>query len=621
MSRQPISSAAAGEALQAPFPVNPFGFTWWLVRHVVPGRAATLLLITAVATGLQALAPYVLGRFVDTLEAVAAGHAQREAVTALFLLLVVAWLVGPAVGRLYTLVNAFTMPRMRAAIDTALVDWTLRQSASFFSHGFSGALTQQIRKAGQAAPNLFESFVLPFNRVAVTMAVAGVLLWTAQPVYAYAFAAFTAVFIGVSLVMARYVGRVIEKLAEARSVVSGRIADIIGGNAVVRSFGAEDFERQTLVPLVEEEYRWGRRSRVAFTVMRMAQLVLSVGFMTGLTWLALQAALDGELSTGAVAMILAIGLQLTMSITTLGDDILDSFEQVGDLRESLLALSRPRELADAPTAVALPVTAGPVMFRDVTFRYGGASRGAAVFVGISLTIEAGERVGIVGYSGAGKSTLLKLLTRQYDVDTGAVLLGGHDVRALTQASLRQCFAEVSQSTELFHRSIRDNIRYGRPSASDVEVEAAARAAFCHAFILSRAGGYDAVVGERGIKLSGGERQRIAIARAILKDAPILLLDEATASLDSESEAQIQQALNVLIQGRTVIAIAHRLSTIANMDRIVVLHHGEIAEEGTHAALLARGGRYADLWQRQHQMASDAAREQERAGPDLALRGQ
>ncbi|WP_404379158.1 ABC transporter ATP-binding protein [Caenispirillum salinarum] len=519
-----------------PFPATPFSFTWWVVRRFVPGRAAALLVIIIVSTALQAVTPYVLGRFVDTLEAVSEGLADRDAVTDLFV---------------------------------------------------------------QAAPNLFESIVLPFSRVAVTMVVAGVLLWTAQPSYAYAFAGFAAVFIVVSVVMARHVGAVIERLARARSMVSGRIADIIGGNALVRSFTGETFERRTLAPLVEEEYRRARHARFAFTAMRMGQLVLSVGFMSVLTWHALQAAMAGAMSAGTVAMILAVGLQLTMSITMLGDDILDAFEQVGNLQESLAALARPRDLVDAPDAVALPDGGGRVQFRDVTFRYGGRSGGTAVVKGITLAVEPGDRVGLVGYSGAGKSTLLKLLTRQYDVDQGAVTVGGRDVRSITQGSLRRCFAEVSQATDLFHRSIRDNIRYGRPDASDAEVEAAARAACCHEFIIARPGGYDAIVGERGVKLSGGERQRIAIARAILKDAPILLLDEATASLDSESEALIQQALEVLVRGRTVIAIAHRLSTIASMDRIIVLHHGRIVEQGSHAALLARNGRYADLWRRQH----------------------
>jgi ATP-binding cassette subfamily B protein len=566
-----------------------------VVRRFVPRRAALLLAITVASTALHAATPYVVGRFVDALDRLAPGPAALSELHGLLALLVAAWLVGPALGRLYTLANAFTMPRMRAEIDAALFDWTLRQPAAFFQEGSTGALTQQIRKAGQAAPNLFECFVLQFARVAVTLAVSGALLWTAQPAYAVAFLVFSAAFVALSLAMARSVEPVVERLARARSAVSGRIADALGASDVVRSFSGEEFERRALRPFLEEECDRGRRARIRFTLMRLSQLLLSAGFMTALLWAALGAAAEGRLTAGDVAMVLTIGVQLALSITQLGDDVLACFELVGDLAESLDALARPVPVADRPGAPRLAVRGGRVEFDRVGFAYPG---GAEVLRDLSLIVRAGERLGLVGPSGAGKSTLLRLLTRRHEVGRGRIAIDGVDVAGVALDGLRSSIAEVSQSVELFHRSILENIRYARPSASEAEVVAAAEAARCDGFIRARPGGYGAVVGERGLRLSGGERQRIAIARAILKDAPILLLDEATSALDAESEAAIQEALAGLMRGRTVIAIAHRLSTVREMDRLVVLEAGRIVEAGSHDDLLAMGGRYAGLWRLQ-----------------------
>jgi ATP-binding cassette subfamily B protein len=294
-------------------------------------------------------------------------------------------------------------------------------------------------------------------------------------------------------------------------------------------------------------------------------------------------------------MLVTLFMLVAGQIRTFGDNLFVYFEHLGMIGDALDTLVPPHEIVDAPHAAPLRISGGAIDFHDVGFAYGD---GTPVFRDFTLAIEAGERIGLVGPSGAGKSTLIKLLRRQFPLTRGRIRIDGQDIGAVTWDSLHESFAEVPQSPGMFHRTVRENIAYSRPDADESEIVTAAKLAHCHEFIVSRASGYDSVVGEKGMKLSGGERQRIAIARAFLKNAPILLLDEATSSLDSEAEHLIQEALLALMEGRTVIAIAHRLSTIMHMDRIVVLDQGRIVEQGRHADLLAANGLYAKLWQRQ-----------------------
>jgi ATP-binding cassette subfamily B multidrug efflux pump len=351
---------------------------------------------------------------------------------------------------------------------------------------------------------------------------------------------------------------------------------------------------------IEETRRtFGREMRI-YTVMDVALTLLNGLLIVGVVGWAIWLWIGGTASVGAVAAASALVLRLNAMTGWIMWALSDLFRALGVVREGMETITEPVRLTDAPGARPLALRRGAVAFEGVTHLYGGAQGGLR---DVTLRVAPGEKVGVVGRSGAGKSTLVKLLLRFYDAERGAILLDGQDIRGVTQESLRRAIGMVQQESSLLHRSVRDNIAYGRADATREEIEAAARQAQAHAFILGLGDhegrrGYDAHVGERGVKLSGGQRQRIALARVILKDAPVLVLDEATSALDSEVETAIQDTLYGMMEGKTVIAIAHRLSTIAHMDRIVVLDDGRIAEEGTHDALLAQGGLYARFWARQ-----------------------
>ncbi|GGD45202.1 ABC transporter ATP-binding protein [Sinisalibacter lacisalsi] len=476
----------------------------------------------------------------------------------------------------------------------------LGQSSGFFQNDFAGRLSNRVMQLG---PAVEDSTYMAFEGIwyALTYVIAAtVLLGQVTPWLALPLLIWLAFYIAYTRWVAIRVATASEKWSDARSLVTGRVVDAYANIESVKLFsqGAreEDYVRSAM-----------RRHRLRFqrflrlmTELSFGQNVLNGLLIVGVLAPALWLWTLGRVSVGEVAAASALTIRLNGMSGWIMWVTIRLFEHAGVIREGLRSLSVPHEITDAPGAPALRIGRGEIVFDDVSHHYG---KGVGGLDHVSLTIPPGQKVGLVGRSGAGKSSLVNLLLRFRDAEAGRILIDGQNVAEVTQDSLRAAIGMVSQDSSLLHRSVRANILYGRPGASEEDMIAAARRAEAHDFILELEDprgrtGYEAHVGERGVKLSGGQRQRVAIARVMLKDAPILVLDEATSALDSEVEAAIQNTLYGMMEGKTVIAIAHRLSTIARMDRIVVLDQGRVVEDGPHQALIAQGGIYAGLWDRQ-----------------------
>ena len=488
---------------------------------------------------------------------------------------------------------------------TNLIRWqshwhVVRQSWSFFQNDFAGRIANRVLQTGGA---LRESVTITVNAVwyilvygtSALVLLGHVDLRLAAPLVGWA-VVYTAL-------LTYFVPRMRDRSKQtslARSLLSGRIVDSYTNILTVKLFaraGDEDAYVREAVDNHNEKFRQAQRLTTLFS---LSLSTVNACLVTATATVAIMLWLDGRIAAGAIAMALPLTWQIVNIAGWVAQNVTSIFEDIGQVQEGILSIAVPHQMADAPGAKELTVSRGEIRFDNLSFGYG---REVGVLHDLDLVIRPGERVGLVGPSGAGKSTLVNLLLRFFDPEQGSILIDGQDIAHVTQESLRTQIAMVTQDTSLLHRSIRDNIRYGRPDATEAEIAAAAKRAHADEFIRDledwhQRRGYDAHVGERGVKLSGGQRQRVALARVILKDAPILILDEATSALDSEAEAAIQEQLADLMVGKTVIAIAHRLSTIARMDRLIILDRGRVVEQGTHAALLAKGGVYARLWQRQ-----------------------
>ncbi|MEJ2021960.1 MAG: ABC transporter ATP-binding protein, partial [Maritimibacter sp.] len=476
----------------------------------------------------------------------------------------------------------------------------LGQSMSFFQNDFAGRLSNRVMQLG---PAVEDSTYMAFEAIlfAITYIVAAIgLLSQIDWLLALPLIVWLGLYVTYTRWVAVRVATASEKWSDARSLVTGRVVDAYANIESVKLFSQGAREEDYVLSAMRRALLRFRRVLRLITELAFGQNILNGLLFIGLIGPSIWLWSEDRMTIGQVAAASALAIRLNgmsgwiMWVTT------RLFEHAGVIREGLRSISVPHEITDAPAAPALALSRGEIRFDDVSHHYG---KGAGGLDHVSLSIPAGQKVGLVGRSGAGKSSLVNLMLRFRDVEQGRILIDGQDVSAVTQDSLRAAIGMVSQDSSLLHRSVRANILYGRPDATEAQMIAAAKRAEAHDFIGDLSDpkgrhGYNAQVGERGVKLSGGQRQRIAIARVMLKDAPILVLDEATSALDSEVEQAIQDTLYGMMEGKTVIAIAHRLSTIARMDRIVVLDQGRVVEDGSHDALIAEGGIYAGLWARQ-----------------------
>ncbi len=491
-----------------------------------------------------------------------------------------------------------TRSPMLVRIKEEVFGYAQRLSSAYFESTLSGKIAHRAVMLPDQVLMLFDMMVFDFIPSTFFFLFVAGFFYVASPAFCAAAVVSIAIYFTVSLFVGRECTRRAALTNEARAAVTGRIVDVITNIRNVFFFANQKLEDRELERYTGEECDRRRASYRSVVRLRCVQYVMDVGMWIVFVGGALYAWVHRMIGAGDFVMITTLTSSLLQTAYNVGQRIPEFYDQLGSGRESLATLIVPSTVTDEANAPALHVTHGAIHFERVAFAYDATGQGVHVVKDFELTIPPGQRVGLVGPSGAGKTTLMGLLMRMHDVAEGSIRIDGQDIRKVTQESLRQSLALIPQDTSLFHRTLLENIRYGRPGATDEEVVQAARRAHADDFIVQLEHGYKTLVGERGMKLSGGQRQRIAIARAILRNAPILLLDEATSALDSHSEQIIQEAMREAMAGKTVIAIAHRLSTVMDMDRLIVLERGVIVADGSHEELLCRGGLYAELWRKQ-----------------------
>jgi len=572
---------------------------WWVTKKKPFATFMAVFTSIAYTALLNYANTYVMGLIVDRVSADPVPAAQVWEVFAPY---VIALLVVNAVGQTCSKLQDWSVMQLEMNGNYHLArlcfDTLSNQSMTFHTSRFGGSLVSQTSRFMSGYVGLVDVVVYSLIPTIASIVCTIVLLWPASPLFVCVLFVMLVVYVVVAYTMYQRILPLSAATSAAQSKLSGVLSDAVTNILAVKTYGREDFERGLFdeadrEAMTKERISMNasmRRGAMTSTLITFIMFVTSIFVVGGNAWFGI--------SAGTLVMMFTYTYNLSMRFNYINSMMQRMNRAVGEAADMTRILDEPRLVEDAPGAPELKVSEGAVDFEQIRFRYDDAAEGDYVFDGLDLHVPAGQRVGLVGRSGSGKTTLTKLLLRLSDVQEGRVLVDGQDVSACTQQSLRRQVAYVPQEALLFHRSIRENIAYGRPDATEDEIREATLLANALEFVDRLPQGLDTMVGERGVKLSGGQRQRVAIARVILADCPILVLDEATSALDSESEALVQGALENLMRGRTSIVVAHRLSTVAALDRIVVLEEGQIVEDGTHAELSQAGGVYESLWDRQ-----------------------
>lgn len=542
------------------------------------------------------LMPYLLSWLIDAITQMTDRSQMWTILSPLIWAWAGVWLITEAFFRLSGIGMAKAIPELEANVRMSMYAYTQRHSYQYFTENLAGNLSNKISDMTTGVSNIVQMVMYLFIPVGLAILIMAGFFLTVQPIFAWIMLGWILVHMGICFGFSKKCSRYSDIHADARSELVGKIVDSFTNHINLRLFSRYAQELKYLGKYQTKEATAQTNSLMYVEKMKIVlgvasfigPGVLNTGFM-------LYAWQQGWISTGDVVLIFNMSWNITMMVWFAGLELPKLFKEIGICQQALKIIRDPHDIVDSPQAISLSVSKGDIHFDKVSFNFDDDH---SIFHDKTTVIKGGEKVGLVGFSGSGKTTFANLILRHFDVWGGKILIDGHDIAEVTQDSLREQIALIPQDPALFHRTVMENLRFGSPDATYEQIIEASKKAHCHEFIMKLPEGYDTIVGERGAKLSGGQRQRIAIARAILKNAPILILDEATSALDSLTEKYIQDSLKTLMKNRTAIVIAHRLSTLADMDRILVFKDGKIVEEGTHRALLKKGGHYAALWKMQ-----------------------
>lgn len=582
----------------APLPNRVLPFIWhvlkslplWVRVLLISAYSCTMLVIVADYTML-----YAFKMLVDLIPMASASN-PWSTLAKPFWIVAAGCVAHGILYRLRGLIDAYDTPQISNNIRRMLLNYMLRHGQDYFHDRFSGSLVSKIGNIVEGYREILLGIILNGIMPAMSAIVfSSLVLWHIDRKIVFTLWIVVAAMLILGKLLGSFVAKNFEKLAETESGVTGQLVDTVSHAPNVKNYVCESWELQLLdkvqAPFTKAFHRCVFTNSWFWGVFDVLATMLLLGFV----WQIINGWHFEKLTVGDVTLCVAIGWDIWGRLADMTWHVGRISAETGKIKDALNEILQPHEIVDVPGAAELQVTKGEIEFRDVAFSY---KSGHGVFEHLNMHIKPSERVGLVGLSGVGKTTLCQLLLRNYELQGGQILIDNQDIAKVTQASLRESIAVIPQDPSLFHRSLRDNIAYGKPDATEAEIIEAAKAAQAHEFIMATPQKYETLVGERGVKLSGGQRQRIAIARAIIKNAPILLLDEATSALDSQTERSIQAALHTAMTGRTTLVVAHRLSTLAHLDRLVVMKDGKIVEDGTLSELLTLGGHFAELWRLQ-----------------------
>jgi ATP-binding cassette subfamily B protein len=585
---QPFQRSAEAPAL----PATPFKFIFYFVNYF-RGWYVAIVMLEALHATCGIMLPYAIGEIIRSVTRSTGDSKLIFNAVSQPLLLFAALSVGEVVfGRSSGLLQTLRHPIHRQHIVRSLYAYLQQHSHRYLSSSFAGALAHRISETSLGVTQTMQMLISEFMPVIIVYIVSTTLLYQAYPPLAAFVGAWAVLFISISFWLATRSRLYARKAAAARSDTTGMIVDAVTNLTSSKLFARLGFERGYLNEQLRRELKEVRKSNWYSERIRWFQFISAAILKIGTLYYALLLWSQGKIAVADFVVATSLSLLIISEARNLSKRFLEFFEHIGNVSNGVGTIIQPHEIIDRGTAIAPTITQGQIEFQHVKFAY---SDEKTVFENLSVTIQPGERVGLVGFSGSGKSTFVNLILRLFEPQAGHILIDGIDIQEMTQDALHAQTSLIPQDPSLFHRTLLENIRYGRLEATEAELIEAAQKAHAHDFIAPMQQGYHSLVGERGVKLSGGQRQRIAIARVILKNAPILILDEATSSLDSITEKAIQETLDLAMHEKTVIVVAHRLSTIAHLDRILVFDHGRIIEDGTHAKLLTQSGAYHRLW--------------------------